>query len=93
MKGAILTTFMAVPAMLLASSGPAIPADQRPADRAHASVSAREDLVEYVVRPGDTAQSIVARGFRDPADWEQWNDVEAEENDRTPRDGTGGGLG
>lgn len=69
MKGAILTTFMAVPAMLLASSGPAIPADQRPADRAHASVSAREDLVEYVVRPGDTAQSIVARGFRDPADW------------------------
>ena len=43
-----------------------------------------DDVLATVSRPVQRplAAGYAARGFRDPADWEQWIDLEAEENDR-----------
>ncbi len=68
-KIGLFPALLALPTLLLAGSGPAIPAGERPAGLALSQPASAENLVHYTVRPGDTWQALAARGFANPADW------------------------
>lgn len=67
-KAAIATALLALPALLLASSGLV---GQHSAGVPQVDAAAREDVVEYIVRPGDSLPAIAARGFENPDGWRE----------------------